>query len=674
MIRRIVITLLLLLTGSVGLANPNPIPNPIPVDPVSLGADSIRLNLSRHVSWLKDAGGTLTLDEVRQNGDFTPLGRELSEGFTPAAIWLRFDVAPTHLSPVARISILEVANALLDDVRLYSPQRDGTYLEQRSGEDFPRSSWPVDYRNPAFQLQTDGDIAQRFYLRIAARNALSTAIVLWQPDAFSTATRDEAFNYGIFYGVYILILVFHLFFWIVTRERLGGWYVPYVLLNFVGAAISTGHLQRLTGLPGPASDMLLGVMLCMPLAISNTFTLLQLELASVMPRFVRIFQPLTWAIGIGLSLLVIAGYFGIGVAIAQTIILICIVLLVSIGIRLALQGHPPARFFLFAFGFFYAAVGLRMLRNLGLLEPSVLTEYSVPVGALLHMVVMSLGITGQYNQIKREKLTAQAALNESLEAQVLERTVSLVDEICRREKSENEARQALDVMVRARQEQQDFVAMVSHEFRTPLAIINTVTQQLANNLDAPREKSQQRCEDIRDSTRRMSDMMDEFLSFDRLGGEIKPNLGHIQVNELLHTVTDEFDANRLHTDGDEAIGELYCDVQLLRIALRNLLTNALRHSPEDVPVQLSIRSHDDDSVAFEVSDSGSGIPADEIPRLFQKYFRGRGALNRPGAGLGLYLVERIALLHGGSVSVVSQPGQGSRFIVTIPRYPPDKPV
>jgi signal transduction histidine kinase len=385
-----------------------------------------------------------------------------------------------------------------------------------------------------------------------------------------------------------------------------------------------------------------------------------------MPRFVRIYQPLMWSLGIGLWLVVVAGHFGTGVAIAQAITLACIALLIAIGIHLALRGHRPARFFLFAFGIFYAAVVVRYLRNLGILEPSLLTEYSVPVGALLHMVVMSLGITGQYNKIKREKLAAQAALNESLEAQVQERTVTLMDEIARREKSENEVRRALDVMVRARQEQQDFVAMVSHEFRTPLAIINTVTQQLASNLDAPREKSQQRCEDIRDSTRRMSDMMDEFLSFDRLGGELNLNLRRIQVTELLRAVTDEFDIHRLHTDCDDAIGELNCDVQLLRVALRNLLTNALRHSPENVPVQLITSNQGDGSVIFEVRDSGSGIPADEIPRLFQKYFRGRGSLNKPGAGLGLYLVERIAGLHGGTVTVDSILGQGASFKLSIP--------
>jgi signal transduction histidine kinase len=657
MIRSILVFLALLLTWVSGV-------DASARAPVVLSAETSRVNLSERVDWLKDAHGTLTLEEAHQRSDFVPMHKALSEGFTASTVWLRFDVQPG--TAVASTWILEVANALLDDVRLYSPRQDGSYIEQRSGEDIPRTAWPVDYRNPSFSLQIEGDTPRRYYLRISARNALSTSVHIWNPETFATATRDEAFNYGVFYGVYILILVFHLFFWFVTRERLGGWYVPYVAMNSLGAAISTGHFQQLTSLPGPVSDMLLGVMLCMPLAISNTFTLILLELVSVMPRFVRIYQPLMWSLGIGLSLVVVAGHFGTGVAIAQAITLACIALLIAIGIHLALRGHRPARFFLFAFGIFYAAVVVRYLRNLGILEPSLLTEYSVPVGALLHMVVMSLGITGQYNKIKREKLAAQAALNESLEAQVKERTVTLMDEIARREKSENEVRRALDVMVRARQEQQDFVAMVSHEFRTPLAIINTVTQQLASNLDAPREKSQQRCEDIRDSTRRMSDMMDEFLSFDRLGGELNLNLRRIQVTELLRAVTDEFDIHRLHTDCDDAIGELNCDVQLLRVALRNLLTNALRHSPENVPVQLITRNQGDGSVIFEVRDSGSGIPADEIPRLFQKYFRGRGSLNKPGAGLGLYLVERIAGLHGGTVTVDSILGQGASFKLSIP--------
>jgi len=633
--------------------------------PVALTTDEPRINLLGSLAWLKDESGTLTFDEVRVRGDdFRPLQSDLSAGFTHAAVWLRFDVQPAMQAPSEWI--LEVANALLDDVRLYVPRNDGTYVEHLSGENFPRTQWEIDYRNPSFHLHFDSSKPQRHYLRLWTRNALSTSILLWQPETFAAATRAEAFNYGIFYGVYGLILVFHFFFWAWTRERIGGWYLGYVALNCLAAAITAGYVQRLTGLPGAMSDALLGVMICMMLGVSNTFTLMQMELATVMPRFNRIYLPIMWGIGIVTSLVVLSGNYGAGVGLAQVVILACIAMLIPIGIRLALRGHRPARFFLFAFGIFYAAVVLRFLRNLGFLPPNLLTEYGIQIGTLLHLVVMSLGITGHYNQIKREKLAAQAALTESLEVQVMERTATLVEEIARREELELEMRRALEVEVQARQEQHDFVGMVSHEFRTPLAIINTVTQQLANNLDAPHGKSIQRCTHIRESARRMTDMMDEFLSLDRVGSELRLNRSSCDLQQLIMAVVDEGESERLQVDCENLPASFVCDVALLRVALRNLIANAIRHSPEGVSVKLTARGAVNGGVEIVVADEGSGIPSDEIPKLFQKYFRGRAAQTQPGAGLGLYLVERIANLHGGSVRVKSTPGQGSLFVLALP--------
>jgi signal transduction histidine kinase len=363
---------------------------------------------------------------------------------------------------------------------------------------------------------------------------------------------------------------------------------------------------------------------------------------------------------------VVAGYYGAAVGAAQLIMLPCIVLLIGIGVHLALKGHRPAQFFLFAFGFFYVAVTLRFMRNLGFLEPSLLTEYSVPVGALLHMVVMSLGITGQYNQIKRENLIAQAALNESLEVQVLERTASLVDEIVRRETSENEARRALEVEIQARQEHQDFIAMVSHEFRTPLAIINTVTQQVASSLDVTATKNSVRCNDIRDATKRMSDMMDEFLTLDRLGGDLTPRISIFSPEGLMRSIVNEFSGQRMDSHYLDLPKEIHGDTELLRIAIRNLIGNAVRYAPEHSAVTVLARGDRRGGVEIVVEDEGRGIAADEIPKLFQKYFRGRAAQSMPGAGLGLYLVERIAHLHGGSVRAESELGTGCRFVFMLP--------
>lgn len=103
-----------------------------------------------------------------------------------------------------------------------------------------------------------------------------------------------------------------------------------------------------------------------------------------------------------------------------------------------------------------------------------------------------------------------------------------------------------------------------------------------------------------------------------------------------------------------------CDENLLHIALRNLIHNARRHSPPDAPVVVRLNRHGS-NIDLVVHDDGEGIPADDLPQIFRRYYRGRNALHRPGAGLGLFLARKIAERHGGDLSVVSQPGQGTDF-------------
>jgi signal transduction histidine kinase len=283
------------------------------------------------------------------------------------------------------------------------------------------------------------------------------------------------------------------------------------------------------------------------------------------------------------------------------------------------------------------------------------------------MLIMSLAITGRYNDMKREKLAAQAALNSSLEVQVQERTVLLVDEISRREALEVDLRRALAVEQLAWQQQQDFVAMVSHEFRTPLAIINTSVHHVVQSLDASQAKSVERCTNIKESARRMSDLMDEYLSLDRIEGTTQAlKLTACDISEVVAGVVAEWPSHLIELIATAAPPALQCDWKLLQVALRNLISNGLRHSPPDLPLRLWVQGQPGGGVLIEISDAGSGIPDDEMARVFQKYFRGRGALGKPGAGLGLYLVERIAQLHGGSVKVESTPDHGSRFSLNLP--------
>jgi signal transduction histidine kinase len=357
----------------------------------------------------------------------------------------------------------------------------------------------------------------------------------------------------------------------------------------------------------------------------------------------------------------------VGVLPARLVVLGWAPMLLALATRLWWRGHAPARFFVLAFGILIAGGVLRYLRILGWVDPSFLTDYSFEVSSIINMLIMSLAITGRYNDMKREKLAAQAALNSSLEVQVQERTVLLVDEISRREALEVDLRRALAVEQLAWQQQQDFVAMVSHEFRTPLAIINTSVHHVVQSLDASQAKSVERCTNIKESARRMSDLMDEYLSLDRIEGTTQAlKLTACDISEVVAGVVAEWPSHLIELIATAAPPALQCDWKLLQVALRNLISNGLRHSPPDLPLRLWVQGQPGGGVLIEISDAGSGIPDDEMARVFQKYFRGRGALGKPGAGLGLYLVERIAQLHGGSVKVESTPDHGSRFSLNLP--------
>jgi signal transduction histidine kinase len=159
----------------------------------------------------------------------------------------------------------------------------------------------------------------------------------------------------------------------------------------------------------------------------------------------------------------------------------------------------------------------------------------------------------------------------------------------------------------------------------------------------------------------MSDMMDEFLTLDRLGSDLTPRISVFSPEELMRSIAQEFSGQRMETHYLDLPREIHGDSELLRIAIRNLITNALQYAPENTSVKFLVEGNGSGGVAVVVEDEGKGIAADEIPKLFQKYFRGRAAQSKPGAGLGLYLVERIAHLHGGSVGVESVPGAGCRF-------------
>ncbi|MDN2712504.1 sensor histidine kinase [Janthinobacterium sp. SUN118] len=625
--------------------------------PLMLPAGAQKVTASGHLRMLADPGGKLDPDAALHAAGWRALPAAVSAGYTDDAIWLRLDVVRAAASPDEWV--LRFSNAVLDDVRLYRLDGAGRWTLQTAGADVPRAAWPVDARQVVFPLRLQAGADEQWLVRLHSKKAMSTELTLWPRAAFDESSRREYLYYGLQFGSYLLLILFHIFFWRMTREAHSGWYLLYVLSNATTEALTIAIPQQIFSMPNWLSDPMLGVSMAASIAVGTRFSILQLELSALYPRFSRGVMGATAAAALTGALLVLCGRYAAGVLVVQGAALPLIAVFIALATWLALRGHRPARAFLLIFGIFYAGVLVSFLRNMGVLPPNFWTNHAATLGAFVHMMLMSLRLNRRYAELRRAKDLAQAqavravrALNERLEEQVALRTAALRQEIGRRAALEGELRAALEVETRTREEQQDFVAMVSHEFHTPLAIINTTAQQIARNPGAVWDKTLQRCQNLREASGRMAALVDEYLSADRMetsAATFRPQ--HCDPRVLLETVLAEWPAGRVEASMRDLPARLQCDPGLLRVALRNLLSNADRHAPQAQAIRFDAAMPADGGIQFTVSNDGDALPVDEIPRLFQKYFRGRIAQHKPGAGLGLYLVRRIAELHGGQVTL-----------------------
>jgi signal transduction histidine kinase len=214
------------------------------------------------------------------------------------------------------------------------------------------------------------------------------------------------------------------------------------------------------------------------------------------------------------------------------------------------------------------------------------------------------------------------------------------------------------------------VTQTSHEFRTPLAVLvsaSDVLQRYGDRLTA--EQRSDRIEKIRGAVRQMTDLLDDVLMFGRTDASRYAPLPTDLV-ELCRTAVElaraSLPANlQLCAILPGGAVEAVVDPFLLGQVLRNLLSNAVKYSPAGGTVTLQLDARDD-AVRFRVSDEGIGIPADDLPHLFEPFQRGANTGKIPGSGLGLAIAKRAIDAHRGIVEAANAPGAGAVFTVTLP--------
>lgn len=234
-----------------------------------------------------------------------------------------------------------------------------------------------------------------------------------------------------------------------------------------------------------------------------------------------------------------------------------------------------------------------------------------------------------------------------------------------------ELRQALEKEKELNELQRQFVSMASHEFRTPLAIIDSAAQRLRRRAgQAESTDVNKRVDKIRSAVGRMTRLMESTLIAARLdAGRPTIQVDDCAIADLIREICDRHQeiaqSHRISCQLHELPQTIKADPLALEQIFANLLSNAVKYAP-DAPDIRVVAHCDAGHIVIRVRDQGVGIDQDELPRMFQRFFRARTSAGIAGTGIGLNLVKTLVELHGGSVEVESKKGQGSLFTVRLP--------
>jgi signal transduction histidine kinase len=220
----------------------------------------------------------------------------------------------------------------------------------------------------------------------------------------------------------------------------------------------------------------------------------------------------------------------------------------------------------------------------------------------------------------------------------------------------------------------NLVADVSHELRTPLSIVQGSLQAILEGV-YPLEMAQ--VASIYDETRLLTHLVDDLHDLALAdAGQLRLEWLPVNVSELAQTAVGQFGPIseaagvklELATDGN--VPQVTGDADRLAQVLRNLLSNALRHTPSGGEVTLRVRGSEGQA-QIQVADTGSGISPEDLPHVFDRFYRGDKSRSRRGGGvgLGLAIARQLIAAHGGEIGVTSSPGQGTTFTISLPAAP-----
>ena len=625
-------------------------------------------NLAPDVLVLKDPTGKLDYEQIlspEYSEKFKRVvlnGNDVNFGFTQDAYWLKWTLSRSGNAPSEWL--LSIPFQTIDHITFYAPNKKPVI----TGNLEPFDSKPIPGRFFTFPIELN-EKPQTFYLQVRSEYALTIPLTLWQPNAFFENTQSTNTLQALYFGELITLILYNLLIYLSIKDKKFLLYSLFAISMGLAMFSGNGFGRLYLWQNSPRWDE---VSQCVFLSITTIFGILftkcflntrsctpklNLALSLFLVGFMAIatLLPLSNHLGFGTSYLYLA---------FSLLIPITSITFIAVGWVALRSGQREARYFLLAWGTLWVGAFIAAFRAHGLLPSNTFTNYAVQISSALEMLLFSFALADRMRieRIKKEEaqfkaLQAEHSLvkllrdnEKNLEIMVLNRT--------------NQLNESLAIERKLNSQYSRFNSLISHEFRTPLNLIESQIALFKREVAQGIDNSPIRFTMLTGATHRLADLFERWVKGDRLNYALdRADPKNIAIDDWLPTIVANLQNYQkehvlIYEEGTNAT--IFADEHLLQTALINLVDNACKYSSKHSTVKISIQRKPE-MTGICVSDTGIGIDPQDQASIFDEYFRANPNTGASGIGLGLAFVKKIANLHQGTVEVKSEVGQGSSF-------------
>lgn len=634
-----------------------------------LTTDTKAVNLLHSALFLEDPTGQLNLEDIKKrDGEFRPWlagGTEANFGFTSSAYWVRISLQ--RVNGTNPDWLLEINYPKIFDLEFYPPEGQGIF----TGSSKSLSTRPYFDRFFTFPINVSTEPSD-YYIRATSYYALTLPISAWQPDHYRHEQQKFQLLQFSYYGGFIVLTLYSLIIFLTNSDRRFLIYSAFIVTTGLGVFSGNGYGRQLLWPNAPFFDEI----------SQNTFLGLAAFFTVSLSRSLFILPNKAIFISKGLWLsqyafLIIFGLTLMSLLISEltrpvNVFLMINALIMGFLVSAACllvyrQRQEGIRFFLMGWMILWLGITTASLRAFGLIPSNALTAYAVQIASAFEVLLMALALGDLLKIENKAKILAREV---ALEAnQSLLKLTRASEENLRLAVHQRTAQleRSLEKETALREQYVRFGSLISHEFRTPLSIIQSQASLLRKEHQNGIDHVTKRIEAINSATKRITVMFDKWLNSDGITSTMESiQLKKIELGPWLKTVistsTHLWMNHRIQLQLSPQVTEVVADEYHLGLALTNLIDNAAKYSAPSSVIKIELREKMG-YVGIAVIDEGFGIPDELKRKVFSDFFRISPESHIRGVGLGLSIVKRIADAHGGDVELTSQIGVGSNFCI-----------